>query len=377
LPHKRFLADRASFGGAIIPFITGYNESHLFLMAYYGILSIGIIAISFFQNWHDLRGTSYAAIALFILSSISMFNEFSPKIVSILFLSIIFIIYNGSSLMNVLRRKVDDMHPMDNLILITLPLLVLYPCYKMFGWEIEVFGIFVMIFTFIYLFEIYIFKGKNKKVSESTIYSTLSTGIVLLNLGILAILDSINDDYFMILFMIEFILFSFLAQKVPKNKLYYFFGKISLVLIAIWYGFVVRFDQGFTHALFFLIIILGFAGACYWLFKKDTKDKINAATCIIAGFLFIYSLHKFLWFVGISDIVAQIILSALWLIYTLALYDKAEKEGKTFIGLLLGITLLKIAFRDLLFLTGIFRIVGFIIFGILLIIGGYLIKHEH
>jgi uncharacterized membrane protein len=46
------------------------------------------------------------------------------------------------------------------------------------------------------------------------------------------------------------------------------------------------------------------------------------------------------------------------------------------VGSLLGITLIKIAFNDLFYLEGIFRIIGFIIFGILLIIGGYFIKNE-
>ena len=77
------------------------------------------------------------------------------------------------------------------------------------------------------------------------------------------------------------------------------------------------------------------------------------------------------------DETSQIILSILWLIYTLVMFSNVEtKEGKWLVGSLLGITLIKIAFNDLFYLEGIFRIIGFIIFGILLIIGGYFIKNE-
>ena len=74
---------------------------------------------------------------------------------------------------------------------------------------------------------------------------------------------------------------------------------------------------------------------------------------------------------------SQITLSVLWLIYALVLFMKVEsKEGKWLVGVLLGITLIKIALRDLLYLKGVYRIIGFIIFGILLLVGGYLVNRS-
>ena len=126
-----------------------------------------------------------------------------------------------------------------------------------------------------------------------------------------------------------------------------------------------------------MFILLAIVISFLVLFRKNINFKVNAASFIIGGFALIYSLHKYLWFFNIVDETSQIILSILWLIYTLVMFSNVEtKEGKWLVGSLLGITLIKIAFNDLFYLEGIFRIIGFIIFGILLIIGGYFIKNE-
>ena len=144
-----------------------------------------------------------------------------------------------------------------------------------------------------------------------------------------------------------------------------------------WYALVLRFENELTHATFFMFILLAIVISFLVLFRKNINFKVNAASFIIGGFALIYSLHKYLWFFNIVDETSQIILSILWLIYTLVMFSNVEtKEGKWLVGSLLGITLIKIAFNDLFYLEGIFRIIGFIIFGILLIIGGYFIKNE-
>jgi hypothetical protein len=215
------------------------------------------------------------------------------------------------------------------------------------------------------------------KTKHSIIYTLLSTGIVCLNLGFIFLISSVDADFFLILFAVEYVLFSVLSVKTDEKKVYQVFSVISLLLIAYWYVWVLGFKEGIAHASFFLFILFCIVVSFFLLFRKDINFKLNAASFIIGGFAFIYSLYKYLWYWNIVDETAHIVLSILWLIYTLVLFSNVEtKEGKLLVGGLLGVTLIKIAFNDLFYLEGIFRIIGFIIFGILLIIGGYFIKNE-
>jgi len=115
-------------------------------------------------------------------------------------------------------------------------------------------------------------------------------------------------------------------------------------------------------------------------FRSNINYKASAATFIISGYLFLFSLFKYIGVFLVApstDPFREVILSVMWLIYTLVLYVQVQtKEGKLLVGALLGFTLLKIAFRDLFYLDGVSRIIGFIVFGILLLIGGYFLNNE-
>ena len=159
--------------------------------------------------------------------------------------------------------------------------------------------------------------------------------------------------------------------------MYKLYSIIFLILIAYWYIFVLRFVTSLVHATFFMFVLLSIVISFLVLFRKNINFKINATSFIIGGFVLIYSFYKYSWYLGLRNEIAHIVLSILWIIYTLTMFPQVEtKEGKWLVGSLLGITLVKIAFKDLFFLEGIFRIIGFVIFGILLIVGGYFIKNE-
>ena len=234
-----------------------------------------------------------------------------------------------------------------------------------------------MIFSFIYLGEIFYFKTNKTHLLKSVSYTLLSIGIITINLGFLMLINSVDTDFFLILFAVEYVLFSVISDKSKDGGLYRFYSYIFLILMVYWYALVLRFENELTHATFFMFILLAIVISFLVLFRKNINFKVNAASFIIGGFALIYSLHKYLVFFKIVNETSQIILSILWLIYTLVMFSNVEtKEGKWLVGSLLGITLIKIAFNDLFYLEGIFRIIGFIIFGILLIIGGYFIKNE-
>jgi hypothetical protein len=382
---SRVIAYFSLTGGYLIPFITGTYVNDLFVMGLYIFLSCGLVILSFKKNWFDVRFVSYGIMSVFLLGSTYKFASAESKVVPIIFLGLIYVLYNISSLVSSLKNEGGadgTISALDSIILASQPVLFLSMMYYIFNWTVEFFGIFVMLFSFVYLGEIAYFKLNNKnnsknQISDSISYSLLSTAFISINLGLVFLLNSLNDDFLMILFAVEWILFSLLSINSVKSMFYKLYSYIFLFLVFIWYLFVLNFNSGLAHASVFILVLAGIVGAFYYLFNRDIDFKLNAAGFIIGGFALIFSFSKYLVFFGIKGALGQIVLSILWLIYTLFMFSNVHtKAGKWFVGSLLGFTLLKIAFNDLFYLDGAFRIVGFILFGVLLLIGGYFIKNE-
>ena len=374
---SRVIAYFTLIGGFLMPFITGMFENDLFIMLIYIVLCIGLVILSFAENWYDLRFTSYVIVSLFIMFSFDKFTSASNKLIPLAFLTSIYILYKLAVLIFSSKNKKENLSILDSIILVSITIMFLIYVYNLYDWSLVAYGIFTMIFSFIYLGEIFYFKTNKTHLLKSVSYTLLSIGIITINLGFLMLINSVDTDFFLILFAVEYVLFSVISDKSKDGGLYRFYSYIFLILMVYWYALVLRFENELTHATFFMFIQLAIVISFLVLFRKNINFKVNAASFIIGGFALIYSLHKYLVFFKIVNETSQIILSILWLIYTLVMFSNVEtKEGKWLVGSLLGITLIKIAFNDLFYLEGIFRIIGFIIFGILLIIGGYFIKNE-
>ena len=374
---SRVIAYFTLIGGFLMPFITGMFENDLFIMLIYIVLCIGLVILSFAENWYDLRFTSYVIVSLFIMFSFDKFTSASNKLIPLAFLTSIYILYKLAVLIFSSKNKKENLSILDSIILVSITIMFLIYVYNLYDWSLVAYGIFTMIFSFIYLGEIFYFKTNKTHLLKSVSYTLLSIGIITINLGFLMLINSVDTDFFLILFAVEYVLFSVISDKSKDGGLYRFYSYIFLILMVYWYALVLRFENELTHATFFMFILLAIVISFLVLFRKNINFKVNAASFIIGGFALIYSLHNYLVFFKIVNETSQIILSILWLIYTLVMFSNVEtKEGKWLVGSLLGITLIKIAFNDLFYLEGIFRIIGFIIFGILLIIGGYFIKNE-
>lgn len=374
---SRVIAYFSLLGGYLIPFVSGMYVSDVFLMSFYLVLSLGLILLSFNKFWPDLRFTSFLVISLTLISYSAKFYTSQTVLIPFLFLVSIFLIYNLSSLIGSIRHS-EDISQLDTMILTVLPVLILPLLNILLKWSTEGFGVLLMIFSFLYLFEIMYLKFSKVKVHQSALYTLFAGGIITLNLGLISILNSIGYDFFLVLFILQWFLFSFISMSNKDDfQVYKTFSYIFLLLVAIWYVFILRFDQGVIHGTFFMFVLIALILGFTYFVRKKYELQINGTGLIVGGFLLIYSLYTYLAFFILIEELRHIILSILWLIYTLVMYSKIEnKEGKYLAGLLLGLTLIKIAFIDLAYLEGAYRIIGFIIFGILLLIGGYFIKND-
>lgn len=372
---SRAVAYFSLIGGFLIPIITNKFESQVFVMIWYLLILIALSVVSISFDWGELRGIMLFLITIFIWSSFSRNVDF----LAYLFLALYFLLFNISSLVNsVLHDK--KMNGIDSVILGALPVIFLPLIYDMIGSSSgKVFGLIVILFSFFYLLQAGILKGV-KAGSSNVIYSLIAAGVATLNFGFYFLLrEFFGLEFFMVFFIVEWALFSYLAKD-PKDSFYRVASYLFFALIAIWYVYVLRFRDTFGHATFFMVVLLFIPIIATIYFRSNINYKVNAGIFIVSGYLVLYSFSKYLWFFLPSDSlnpIREIVLSVLWLIYTLVLFVQVTtKEGRLLVGFLLGITLLKIAFRDLLFLTGGFRIVGFILFGVLLLIGGYFLSNE-
>lgn len=375
---SRTIAYFSLVGGFMVPLITGMYSNDLFVMIFYILLSLALVIISFYKIWSDLRFSSFVMMSLFLLSFSYKFINTTQIAIPVIFLILIFILYNFSSIIGVIKKE-EGISGLDSVILGLLPIIILPLLNLVLKWPKEAFGLLLMFFAFVYMAEMFYFK-MNKKTSDiSALYTLFSAGLITLNIGLLYILNSINWDYFMVLFVIEWFLFSYLDLISKEDKLLYKnFSYTFLALNIIWYLFVVRFNTyGLAHATFFMFLFIVFISGFMFFARKDLDFKLNAVGFIVGGFFVIYSFFTYLAFFIDSQQVRHIILSIMWLVYTLVIFSNLEtKEGKMLVGTLLAITLLKIAYFDLGFLEGALKIIGFILFGVLLLVGGYFVKND-
>ncbi|MBD3253020.1 DUF2339 domain-containing protein [Candidatus Pacearchaeota archaeon] len=372
---SRAIAYFTLIGGFLVPFITGLYTYDLFIMVFYTILSLGVVVLSFHENWPDLRFASFLVLGPILLFYIEKFSKAEIKAIPAIFLIVLFVIYHIAALINSLKDSKKSMSALDSIIIAGFTVIFLVIFYAMFDWTKAVYGLFVMIFSLIYLVEIWVFKSNKTKLSSSVVYSLLGTGIIALNLGFFFLTEIIDIEYLMVVFAVEYFIFSIISERSGERILYRAFSILSLIAIVIMYLFIHFGRNEILKSTILLIIYFCILLSLIYLFRKEINFRLNAAAFIIGGFLFIYSFSKYLLLFNIAQETIQIILSILWLIYTLVLFVHVEtREGKWLVGTLLGITLLKIALKDLFYLEGVYRIIGFIIFGILLLIGGYLLN---
>lgn len=372
---SRMIAYFSLVGGFLIPIITDTFESKIFVMVWYLLLLIALSWLSISFDWGDLRLVMLLFITIFMLFSFLDNPVEEQMMVNFMFLVAYFVLFNVASLINSVTYD-KEMNGVDAMILGVLPVIFLPLAYVvMDSPSINTFGLVVILFSIVYLIEALYLKTEKLK-SDNAIYALVAAGVAALNFGVYFLLSEIiGVEFFIVFFIIEWAFFSYISFT-RKSDFYKVIMFLFLLLVLIWFLVFVRFNDGIGPASFFLIVFASVPLIALAYFRNHINYKVNAATFIISGYLFLYSLVKYLAFFIESLPFREIILSVLWLFYTLILFVQVQtKAGKVLVGALLGITLLKIAFRDLLFLTGAYRIVGFIIFGILLLVGGYFLEN--
>ena len=381
-------------GGIITPVISKTYTKPLFTILFLLILATGTLALSKYKLWKSLRMSSFLAIVGY---EFYLFNSFGQEYssglsaeISIIFLSIFFLIYNLSSIsFSVQKDKNISELDITLLSLNTFFSAILLARIFFFGDEVitrETFGILLLATSFFFLFEVYYLKtryAKNKHI-KPTIYSLLSSGIILINIGLVLIFSTSDITELILLALPQWTLYTYLSKSNNDKNYYVTFSNIFLVVTLFWnIQYVIQLPESLADTNFVIISMLTFLGILGFFVKKGLYRRLNSIVLIVGGYTFFYPLMEYIKLViDISPEVATTVLSGLWLAYSLTIYIKTKKTrhlgNLANLSLcLLIITLIKIAFWDLTRLEGVVRIIGFIAFGILLLVGGYLLKKSN
>jgi hypothetical protein len=358
-------------GGYILPYITGNWYDVNFILIYYLVISLGLGFISYYKKWIDIRFVSFILTWIFLYGNYNLLKKNIS--LSLFFLCILFLLYHFSSIITTIK-KLEDIHPLDIIIFVSSSVVFLPLFNMLLDIDTKIMGINVMLVSFIYLGELFYFQNKNLPLSLRG--SILSAGIVVLNIGFLMLISKIDMRFWLIPFLIQWIIYTLYSKDSENSSIYIVFSYIFFGLSIIWcYMNVIEPSVELGFSTYFTIVFGIVVFFMFYFQERDIEPNFYGPAMIIGGFLFLFIFSKYLGLFFQSDYFVQIILSIFWLCYTLILIKKIKIDGvKTIIYILLGITVIKIAFVDLLFLKGAYRIIGFLIFGLLLLLGGYYIK---
>lgn len=386
------LAYFAIIGGFVTPQISKMYTSPLFTILFLLILSIGVLFLSKNKNWPSLRLVSYLYLIgyeFYIYSSFgnNYYNKLSPEL-SIFFIILFFLIFNISSIMLSVRK--DEKISMLDVVLLNLNTFITGILLEttFFNGTVEIisektFGLILLVFSFIFLFEVYFIKkefSKNNNI-KPTIYSLYTSGIILVNIGLILVFNDNNIwNNLAILLIPQWALYSYLSKKPNDSNFYRVFEYIFLGVTLIWWIIHIYTPYSPTDSALIIIYMTAFILILTYFVMKGVNEKVNSFVLVCLAYFYFYSLMKYVQDASNMDSnIATTILSVLWLGYTLTLYiktrgDEHHKVTKVLSLIFLTITLLKIAFMDLTRLDGVVRIVAFMVLGILLLIGGYILK---
>lgn len=386
---SRIIAYYTIAGGFLVPIVSKVSSNLEFTMLYILLLSAALLYISSKFNWSDLRLVSFLLVFMtFFAPQENNLLKMQNTLIVILFITLIFLIYNISSLIfafsnkeeiNVLDIVTLNLNSLFNIIYLSAFLAIQFKTLDNLD-----FGLILLGYSIFYLVEYLFFKNyfDINKISGSISVSLISSMLLTVNIGCYLIFTELKVSFLFLLFAMEWFVFAYMSalkQNEENSVLLEVVSGAFLFLCAIWYFFIIRFDSGVIDATIMMLIFILIPAGSLYLRREVIQSKVVGLLFLISTYCFFYSLAKYLVFFIPSQDFFNVSLSVFWLAFTLfalvALSD--NKDAKSLLTILLIAVLVKIAFVDLFMLDGVYRIVGFIVLGVLMLIGGYYLNSQN
>jgi uncharacterized membrane protein len=374
-------------GGFATPFLINNGAENIeALMIYILILNLGVFYISFSKRWSLLN------ILAFILTYIIEFGtvKFSHEHFSFLLLIyfVIFVIYSIVPFIHEIRKKDIKLDTTLTVLFganIVLYLLVTAKLFLDYGYEFKYFSS-ITILTAIYLF-LYAYRLKQEGKFTNNLYSLITAkaiGLLILTPAIL-----LDGRALSAVWAVEATILLFISQK-SNNKSHIYFGMIGLGLA--FFKFIADifevYHTGELDMKQFVIASIVIGAFLYaYRFRWEDKlqkivDEFSLHLMLVAGaviMLFVFlNINVINWTKLYAPDAQHISTTLLWIVFGISMFVVSLKKGmeqgkQVAIGLIL-LAIVKAFFIDLAGADAIYRIVLFMVVGILLFVLAFYYK---
>jgi len=374
-------------GGFATPFLinSGY-ENVEGLMIYILILNLGVFYISFSKRWSLLNILAFALTAIIELSSARFADEKFTFLLVIY--SVIFVIYSIVPFIREIRKKDIKLDTELTVLFganIVVYLLASAKLFLDYGYEFKYFSI-ITTLTALYLF-FYAFKLKKEGKFTNNLYSLITAKAI----GLLVLTPAILLDgrALSAVWAVEASILLFISQK-SNNKNHLYFGMIGfgLAFAKFMHDMVEVYRTGELDAKQFVIAFIVIGSFLYaYSFKWEDKlkkivDEYGTPKLLISGasimlFMFL-NIELINWTKLYAPQAQHIATTLLWIVFGISMFvislKKDMESGKQLaIGLIL-LAIVKAFFFDLAGADSIYRIVLFMVVGILLFVLAFYYK---
>jgi len=379
------IAVLALVGGVLTPILvsTGHNEE-VALFTYLAILGAGMLCVAWKRDWISLPPLLFVTTAIYFWGWYDEFYARNELTTTILFATVFFVLFGALPAIRSIRGgelpATEIGLVLFNAFQYLLVLRVtLWPEYR---WGLT-FG--VLALAAVHLMAERALPHKENRASRLT--RILYAGLALMFVT-LAIPISLDGEWITIAWAAEGVLLIWSGLRIQSGALrsagFVIFLIVGIRLVA------VPIEAAPVFLLNARFLTLTFCAAAFlaaYLFARrspaeipEMEARLYYALAIGANFCFLLALSIDIWdlcgrmpSLGIDrDLAQELALSVLWLIYALALMVPGVLRKSATLrwqGLvLLGVTIFKVFFLDLSFLTRFYRIVSFFILGLVLLL---------
>jgi uncharacterized membrane protein len=394
-------------GGFLSPFLLEPSiapslSDLVFVLSYVAILDIGVLILASFKKWLSLNFSGFLLTVL--VFSIIYFTQLysKPISISLLFSTFYFLIFLSASIFHNIWKK-KETSVLDLLLILFNTIF-----YWSFGYIIlkedfpHLTGIFTIILALFYFLLAYFSFEFNPK-DRYLVLSFIGLCSALFATGVA---QMVHGRWITIFLSLETLVLIWLSFKLKDSRQAFDTRVLSLLFFIPAFFRLLFFDSNLHYyekflpifnqrVLTFLVFIFSLLGIAF-LYRKNEKyisqeeKKIVPLSYVLANFLALFLItreisdyfgaliRKAIWnYARIKslDLQRKMWISIAWGIYALALtlfgFLKNAKPLRQLGLAIFGITVLKVFFVDLSFLTGWQRIVSFIVLGLLLLGTGF------
>ncbi len=381
-------------GGFVTPFLINSGSNNIEgLMIYILILNLGVLYIAISKKWSLLNWLAFGFTALIEIGTVLQSSELFYFLLAMYF--VLFIIYSIVPFINELREKNLTLTPPLVILFGANLLLFLGVSAKLFlsyGIEFKYFSIITTFIASYLLLYVYYLKQKGE-FAQNLLFTILAQalGLLLLTPAIL-----FEGEILSAVWAIESVILLWIAQKTGQ-KSFLWFGLIGLTLsffrylgINITDIYYLQNEQTYFQDLIKqTITAILVIGAFFISFKLKLNDSLQIETkkyyakeLMIGGGVFL--LFAFLnaevanWAKLFFPKAQQISVTLLWVLFGIIMFVISLRQnivqGKNIAMVLISVAILKAFFIDLADADALYRIILFMVVGVLLFVLAYYYK---